>query len=443
LGLEKVLKRGPLFAYLVSMTARIVEIHRVLKPTGSFYLHCDPNASHYLKIITDSIFLASSGEFLNEIVWCYSIGGKSKNRFGRKHDVLLYYVKVSDDQHTFNVSGASIPRKPDSHMRSGIDPVSNRTYQEKTDRKSGKVYRYYVDEGKIAEDYWTDIETLNREDRERVGWPTQKPEALLSRIIRTSSNDGDLILDAFCGCGTTIAVAQRLNRKWIGIDITYQAISTILNRFQDEFPSMDLRNIVQNGIPRDMESAYALAHKKDDRLRKEFEKWAILYYCNNKAVINEKKGADRGIDGIAYVLTGDSKSVKMVLQAKSGSVSREDIAKLQGDMEDAELATLITYEEPTRPMREKAKAAGSYRHELTGKVCDKISIVTVREMIEGDVRLDLPQDFAAFKAAVRQYSGKQLELNLEPGTEADFLPDMKKSVARVVSIGDKKVRANY
>jgi DNA modification methylase len=438
LGLEKVLKRGPLFAYLVSMTARIVEIHRVLKPTGSFYLHCDPNASHYLKIITDSVFLASSGEFLNEIVWCYSIGGKSKKRFGRKHDVLLYYTKVNDDAHTFNLDGASIPRKPNSHMRSGIDPVSKRAYQEKTDRKSGTVYRYYLDEGKIAEDYWTDIETLNREDRERVGWPTQKPEALLSRIIKTSSNDGDLVLDAFCGCGTTIAVAQRLNRRWIGIDITYQAISTILNRLEDEFPTMDLRNIVQNGIPRDMESAYALAHKKDDRLRKEFEKWAILTYCNNKAVINEKKGADGGIDGIAYILTGDSSSVKMVLQAKSGAVNRGDIAKLQGDMGDAELAVLITYEEPTKPMKEKAKAAGTYTHELTGRICDRISIITVEAMIEKGVRLDLPQDFAAFKAAVRQVDSRQMELPLSDDV-GDVEP--KKPVASVIPMRDARVQS--
>lgn len=148
------------------MTARIVEIHRVLKPTGSFYLHCDPTASHYLKIITDSIFCAPNGEFVNEIIWCYSIGGKSKKRFGKKHDVLLFYTKSSDNQHMFNIDGASIARKPNSHMRTGKDE-DGRLYQEKTDRKSGKVYRYYLDQGKIAEDYWTDIETLNREDKER------------------------------------------------------------------------------------------------------------------------------------------------------------------------------------------------------------------------------------------------------------------------------------
>lgn len=438
-GLEKVLKKGPLLAYIVGMTARIVEIHRVLKPTGSFYLHCDPTVSHYLKIVTDTVFCAPDGDFLNEIVWCYSIGGKSKKRFGKKHDVLLFYSKNNDDLHTFNREGAAIPRKSGSHMRKGVDN-DGREYQEKTDRKSGTVYRYYLDEGKIAEDWWTDIETLNREDRERVGWPTQKPAALLDRIIRTSTNEGDVVLDAYCGCGTTIAVAQRRNRRWIGMDITYQAISTILNRFEDEFPSMDLKNIRQDGMPRDMESARALARKRDDRLRKEFEKWAILTYCNNKAIIKEKKGADKGIDGVAYILAGKaSETAKMVLQAKSGSVSREDISKLKGDMEDADMAALITLEEPTKPMIEKAKSAGTYKHELTGKVCDKIRIVTVREMLEGNkLRLDLPQDFEAFKNAVRAIEGMQLELDLQAAPQVVTMPEPKKYVASVGKTQNKQ-----
>ncbi|MFN7906485.1 MAG: DNA-methyltransferase, partial [Microcystis sp.] len=222
-GLTKVLGKGSLLAYLVSMTLRIVEIHRVLKSTGSFYLQCDPTASHYLKIVLDTIFCSQKGEFQNEIIWCYSIGGKSNNRFGKKHDVILFYTK-SNREHTFNQKGATIPRKQNSHMKVGTDS-DGRQYQEKKDSKTNKIYRYYLDEGKIAEDYWTDIETLNREDRERLGYPTQKPEALLEIIIKASSNKGDVILDAYCGCGTTIAVAERLERNWIGIDITYQSIS--------------------------------------------------------------------------------------------------------------------------------------------------------------------------------------------------------------------------
>ncbi len=231
-GLTKVLGKDSLLAYLVSVTLRVVEIHRVLKPTGSFYLHCDPTASHYLKLILDTVFCPLGGEFQNEIVWCYSIGGKSKKRFGRKHDVILFYTK--SDRYTFNPKGAAIPRKQNSHMKLKTD-ADGRQYQEKKDRKTGKVYKYYLDEGKIAEDYWTDIETLNRGEKERLGYPTQKPEALLERIIKASSNEGDTVLDAYCGSGTTIFVANRLNRRWIGIDMNHQSISLIIKRFEGAF----------------------------------------------------------------------------------------------------------------------------------------------------------------------------------------------------------------
>ena len=228
-GLTKVLGKESLLAYLVSVTLRVVEIHRVLKPTGSFYLHCDPTASHYLKLILDAVFCPQGGEFQNEIVWCYSIGGKSKKRFARKHDVILFYTK--SDRYTFNPKGAAIPRKKNSHMKLKTD-ADGRQYQEKKDRQTGKVYQYYLDEGKIAEDYWTDIEILNRGEKERLDYPTQKPEALLERIIKASSNEGDVVLDAYCGSGTTVFVAHKLNRRWIGIDINCQSISLILKRFE-------------------------------------------------------------------------------------------------------------------------------------------------------------------------------------------------------------------
>ena len=184
LGLEKVLSRSSLLAYLVSMTLRATEIHRALKENGCFFLHCDPTASHYLKLVLDAIFCPDGGQFQNEIIWCYSIGGKGKTRFGRKHDVILFYTKSNKDKHIFNRSGAMIARKANSHMRVGSDG-DGRKYQEKKDRKSGKVYRYYLDEGKIAEDYWIDIETLNHEDKERLGYQTQKPEALLAGLFHS------------------------------------------------------------------------------------------------------------------------------------------------------------------------------------------------------------------------------------------------------------------
>ncbi|MCA6574966.1 MAG: restriction endonuclease [Pseudanabaena sp. M38BS1SP1A06MG] len=413
-GLAKVLGKGSLLAYLVSMTLRIAEIYRVLKPTGSFYLHCDPSASHYLKIIIDAIFCSQGGDFQNEIVWCYSIGGKSKTRFGNKHDVILFYTKSNKDNHVFNAKGASIERKPNSHMKVGTDP-DGRQYQEKKDKKTGKVYRYYLDDGKIAEDYWIDIETLNREDRERLGYPTQKPESLLERIIKSSSNEGDVILDAYCGCGTTVAVSQRWNRQWIGIDITYQSISLILKRLEDSFGKGVLDNITLNGIPKDMKSAEALANKSDDRTRKEFEKWAVLTYSNNRATINQKKGADKGIDGIAYFRSEKDEPEKIILQVKSGKVSSRDIRDLQGTMtrESAVIGVFITLQKPTKDMIKEAKEAGIYKSQYMSAPVDKIRIVTVQEIIEDQKRLDILLALEVLKSAEKQMEVKQGTLDLD------------------------------
>ncbi|MEA5470973.1 DNA methyltransferase [Spirulina sp. 06S082] len=412
-GLVKVLGKGSLLAYLISMTLRIAEINRILKPTGSFYLHCDPTASHYLKIIIDAIFCPQAGQFQNEIVWCYSIGGKSKDKFGRKHDIILFYTKGK--KYTFNRKGASIARKQNSHMKVRTDS-EGREYQEKKNKKTGKIYQYYLDEGKIAEDYWVDIETLNREDRERLGYPTQKPEALLERIIKTSSNEGDLILDAYCGCGTTIAVAERFNRVWIGIDMTYQSIGLILKRLEDNFGKNILDTIVTNGIPKDIESAKALATKKDDRTRKEFEKWSILTYSNNRAVINAKKGADRGIDAIAYFQGDRDSPEKIIFQVKSGKVKSGDIRELQGTMslQQAEIGIFITLNQPTKDMLQTAKSAGIYQSRYMSQSIDKIQIISITEILEEKKRLDIRLAFDVLKSAEKQREtkNKQLELKL-------------------------------
>lgn len=433
LGLKEVLGEGSLLAYLISMTLRIVEIHRVLKSTGSFYLHCDPTASHYLKIIIDAIFCSQGGEFQNEIVWCYSIGGKSKKRFGNKHDVILFYTKSNKGNHVFNIKGASIERKANSHMKVGID-LDGREYQEKKDRKTGKVYKYYIDDGKIAEDYWIDIETLNREDAERLGYPTQKPQALLKRIIESSSNKGDVVLDAYCGCGTTIAESERLERNWIGIDITYQSISLILKRLEDSEGKKKvtlgktadediyvniLDNIVINGIPKDLESAEALANKKDDRTRKEFEKWAVLTYSNNKGIINEKKGSDKGIDGYAYFKVFDGKEnvwkeEKIVFQVKSGKVKSGDIRDLRGTMaiEKAILGVFITLNNPTKDMIKEAMRDGTYQNESMSQPIDVIRIVTVKEIIEDKKRLDILFTVDVLKSATKSARYIQPSLGL-------------------------------
>jgi site-specific DNA-methyltransferase (adenine-specific) len=260
-------------------------------------------------------------------------------------------------------------------------------------------------------DVWP-IPVINSQAKERLGYPTQKPEALLEKIITASSNPGGVVLDAYGGCGTTVSVAQRLGRKWIGIDITYQSVSLILRRLEDQFGKAALENITLDGVPRDMESAYALANKKDDRVRKEFEKWAVLTYTNNHAIINEKKGADAGIDGIAYFKTGATENAKLVLQVKSGGVGRGDIAKLRGDMarEEAEMAILITLEPATAPMRAEAKAAGIYYNPTMQKNYDRIQIVTIKEMIEENLRLELPMNIEVLKKAQAAASDKQINL---------------------------------
>ena len=272
----------------------------------------------------------------------------------------------------------------------------------------------YLDEmpGVPVQSLWDDLPVINNRSKEWLGYPTQKPFGLLERVIAASSNEGDTILDAYCGCGTTVAVAQQLKRNWIGIDITYQSIALVLRRLEDTFGAAVRAGIVTDGIPRDMPSAVALAHKQDDRLRKEFEKWAVLTYTNNRAVINEKKGADAGIDGRAWFKTGRTDTAKIIFQVKSGGVRRSDIATLRGDMqrERAELAVLITLEEPSQPMRNEAKAAHQYRHEEMGRSYDRISIVTVREIIEEQKRLEIPMSLEVLKSAERAGLGEQLEL---------------------------------
>jgi len=388
-GLHEVLKEGSLLAYLVSMALRVTEIHRVLKSTGAFYLHCDPTSSHYLKLLVDSIFCGNSpGEFQNEIVWLYTSGGKGNRRFARKHDVIFFYTK--SQEYTFNVDAVRIPYS-DKTLANYKPGLMGSTYTAEVKLNPG---------GKVPEDYWP-IAVASKSTIEYLGYPTQKPETLLERIIRASSNEGDLILDAYCGCGTSVAVAQRLKRKWIGIDITYQSISLVLRRLEAAFGKNVLNAISLDGIPRDIESAEALAHKKDDRLRKEFEKWAVLVYTSNRAIINEKKGADAGIDARAFFKTGRTDNAKIIFQVKSGGVQRGDIAKLRGDMgrDNATLAVLITLEKPSGPMLSEAKAAGQYKHEDMGRSYDKISIVTVREIVEDGKRLEIPMSLEVLRAA--------------------------------------------
>jgi len=400
-GLNNVIGQGSLLAYLVSMTLRIAEIQRVLKSTGSFFLHCDPTASHYLKLVLDSVFVPTGGDFQNEIIWSYRTGGATSKRFSKKHDVIFFYSKTA--KYKFN-------------------PQTEKAYTKSKSRKAGVINygagnaEFFEDENGVYNivnmiDVW-EIPYINSQAKERLGYPTQKPEDLLRRIIKAGSDAGDIVLDAYCGCGTTVAVAQELKRKWIGIDITYQSIALILKRLEDNYGKSVLANINLDGIPQDMESARALANKKDDRVRKEFEKWAVLTYTRNRAIINEKKGADAGIDGIAYFRTNTTDNAKIILQVKSGGVKRGDIATLRGDMqrESAAMAVLITLEEPTTPMKNEAKAAGIYHHDLMDRNYDVIQIVTVKDIVENSKYLDIPMSLEVLKEAQLKAAGNQLSL---------------------------------
>ncbi len=221
-----------MMAYVTYMAQRIAEMHRILKNTGSIYLHVDPTASHYLKIIMDEIF--GKENFRNEIVWCYSHGGKSKDNFARKHDIILRFTKT--EKFTFNGKDIGINRDTGVKSKGGKlgKDEFGRPYQDKIVKKTGKVYRYYLDEGKIPEDYWTDINSIQSGSKERTGYPTQKPLALLHRIIKASSNADDVVFDPFCGCATACVASQQLQRKWIGIDIEAKAAEILVERLSDD-----------------------------------------------------------------------------------------------------------------------------------------------------------------------------------------------------------------
>jgi len=385
-AMRSFLGTNDMMAYLVMMAIRLVEMHRVLKPTGSIYLHCDPTASHYLKILMDSIF--SAYNFRNEVIWHYSgWNAKLRESFNNRHDILLFYGKASNQ--TFN--SYAIPwaseeeyvrvRKQKVHQ----DDESNKYVM--SDAGGGKRVKRYLKEamsyGKPIDDVW-DIPKLNNSSKERLGYPTQKPEALLERIIKASSNEGDVVMDPFCGCGTTIAVAEKLGRKWIGIDITSLAVTLMKNRLEDTFGN-ELNPYEVIGDPKDLNGAKALAEQGTDG-RYQFEWWA-LGKIGARPAQDKKKGADKGIDGYLYFIDDDSGiAKKIVVQVKSGHVKLGDIHALKGVLENekAAIGAFISLQEPTKPMKEEAAAAGFYvpKH-FPDKHYPKIQILTVEELLNG------------------------------------------------------------
>jgi site-specific DNA-methyltransferase (adenine-specific) len=365
-ALHDAIGQNDVTAYLVMMSTRLIELHRVLKPTGSLYLHCDPTASHYLKLVLDQVF--GPANFRNEIVWCYRQGGRSNRIFGRKHETIFFYTKTN--KWAFNADNVRIPY----HGTGGYQTSG------KGVNIAGKVYKPHL-EGKISEDWW-DIPSLPPMDKERLGYPTQKPLALLERIIGASSNEGDVVLDPFCGCGTALVAAQKLNRRWIGIDITHLAITLMRNRIRDSFPSIQFEVI---GEPVDLASAKALARQD----RYQFQWWA-LGLIKARPLGEKRKGADKGIDGvIQFIDDPTGKPKRAVVQVKSGHVAVNAIRELKAVAAHDALGIFITLEPPTAPMQTEAVSTGFYHSPGWSKDYPKIQILTIEELLHGKA-VDMP-----------------------------------------------------
>ncbi len=376
-AMRNYLAECPLMAYLCMMAPRLLEMKRTLKPTGSIYLHCDPTASHYLKLLMDSVFGARN--FRNEIVWCYRGGGSPKNDFGRRHDIILRYSKTNE--YRFYADPIRIP-----YQAEGI----NRKDDSMWGKHKGTNTIYKPNPlGKIPEDWWM-IDILNANDPERIGYPTQKPEVLLERIIQASSNEGDVILDPFCGCGTTIAAAEKTERKWIGIDITYLSIDVIKKRLEKN----DLREKVDFkvfGVPNDVLSATKLAEQAPFQ----FEIWAVSQLNATPTV----KTGDKGVDGVINFIdhTRKDKVGKGIISVKGGhNINPGMVRDLKGTIQSqqAEFGILILLEKPTSGMIEEAVIEGTFDYRyvegVTQTKIPKIQILTVEDLFSAPIRVVLP-----------------------------------------------------
>ncbi len=461
LDMQGLLGRNQMSAYLVMMAARLAELQRVLKPTGSLYLHCDPTASHYLKMLLDSVF--GAWNFRNEIIWkrttAHSDTKQGAKQPGRIHDVIFFYTKdisewtwnpvftpysedykekfyryIEDEsgrRYTLSDLTAAKPGGDTEYEWRGAKPYEGRFWayskvnMEKFQRegrlhytKSGiPRYKRYLDEmpGVHIQSIWDDIMPIRSRATERLGYPTQKPLALLERIIRASSNPGDVVLDPFCGCGTAIDAAQGLGRRWLGIDITHLSVALMKYRLRDRHdlrPGADYRVI---GEPQDLAGARNLAEQEHDG-RYQFQWWA-LSLVNARPLgatgggrsggsprrVEGRKGADGGVDGVIHFLDEHKKTQRIVVQVKSGAVSRRDIGDLRGVLDGgAAIGVFITLEEPTRPMQQEALGAGYYESELWGRF-PRIQILTIEQLLDG-ATVEMPSGFREGAGTFRQTS---------------------------------------
>ncbi len=414
------LGNSDMMAYLAMMAPRLVELRRVLKETGSIYLHCDPTASHYLKILMDAVFGPQA--FCSEIIWKRTNTHSDAMRWSPVSDTLLYYTmngrptwnaiysphsneyiaskyRNRDEQgrpYTLDNMTSPKPRPNMMYEWKGFSsPPNGWRYSKETMQKldtEGKIWypsdnskrprlKRYLDEmsGVLMGNVWTDIFPINSQAQERLGYPTQKPEALLERILKASSNEGDVVLDPFCGCGTTIQVAQKLNRRWIGIDITHLAIGLIKKRLSDAFGEEIRKTYEVIGEPKDVAGAAALAEQD----KYQFQWWALGLVGARPA--EQKKGADRGIDGRLYFhdnTKGDSKQI--LFSVKAGGVTVSQVRDLRGTLEreKAEIGVFLCFEAPTRPMMKEAAEAGFYKSP-DGSSYPRMQVLTVQQLLNG------------------------------------------------------------
>lgn len=448
-ALRDFLGDNDMMAYLVMMAPRLVELYRILKKTGSIYIHCDDVASHYLKLILDSIFDVKN--YRNQIIWQRTNSHNTAIRYGRVYDAIFFYTKsenycwnpiklpyskeqikrYSKDEKGQLYTGQDLTAsRPNSNSGKfewrGTMPPSNRGWGYKIEqleewwtqgciltRKDGTPrmdgLKVYLDEmeGKPLQALWTDIPRIANTSNERLGYPTQKPETLLERIIKSSSNEDDLILDPFCGCGTTIAVAERLKRKWIGIDITHLAITLMKNRLDTGFSKEELTPYEVIGVPADLGSAKALALQD----RYQFEWWA-LGLIGARPAQDKKKGSDKGVDGYKYFhddMSGESK--RIVVQVKSGNVGTPQIRDFRDviNRENAVIGAFITLQPPTSQMVKEIQTGTPNDYYISPAYgpqnkFSKIQILTIEGLLNGSEKLEYPRlADDTFKKAERKY----------------------------------------
>lgn len=390
-SLRAFLGENDMMAYLTMMTNRLLEMHRVLKETGSIFLHCDPTASHYLKIIMDAIF--GKTNFRNEIIWHYKRWPTRSNRLQRMHDVILYYAKDAD-----NCSFTTLFQSPTaSTLKRWGNKKQNVTFDEDGGRLP-TIETEEVSSGVPLDDVW-DIPVIAPVSAERLGYPTQKPLALLDRILAISKSDNCVILDPFCGCGTALHSAEKMGLNWIGIDITHLAVNLIEKRLKSAFPKSSFEVI---GTPKDLAGAMELA-KRD---KYQFQWWASAL-IGAQPYQGKKKGADGGIDAIKYFTDEKGPAKKIIVSVKGGeNVDVRMIRELENvtRSNNAEIGVFISATKPTKPMLAEAAKAGFYHSKRFKKNFPRIQILTIKDLMEGNARLEHPDLSAGklnFKAAER------------------------------------------